>query len=245
MRLAMIVALVLAGVSHSSGQSSAERDRARPHVRLAWESMRTEAWAEAAKSFERAIEIDKNFEDAYYGLGLANVRMRKYGEAIAAYLTCRDLYRAQTGKRFASQQEAQRYRQDRITEIDELIRQYSQGAQTAATQDRLRQLQQQRRDIQDRVTRGNNMSVDEAVPSYVYLGLGSAYFRTEQWAEAEREYKAAIVADPKSGEAYNNLAVVYLQTGRVKEADEALQAAERAGYKVHPQLKADVKAKRG
>jgi Flp pilus assembly protein TadD len=79
----------------------------------------------------------------------------------------------------------------------------------------------------------------------VSLALGSAYFRTEQWPEAEREYKAAIASDPKSGEAFNNLAVVYLQTGRYKEADESLKSAERAGYKVHPQLKQEVKAKVG
>jgi Flp pilus assembly protein TadD len=75
--------------------------------------------------------------------------------------------------------------------------------------------------------------------------LGSAYFRLQQWAEAEREYKAAIATDPKSGEAYNNLAVVYLQTGRFKEADDAVKSAEKAGFNVHPQLKQDIKAKLG
>ncbi len=73
--------------------------------------------------------------------------------------------------------------------------------------------------------------------------LGTAYFRTEQWADAEREYKAAIAVDPKSGGALNNLAVLYLQTGRYKEADESVRLAEKAGFKVHPQLKQDIKAK--
>ena len=59
--------------------------------------------------------------------------------------------------------------------------------------------------------------------------MGSAYFRLQQWPDAEREYKAAIAADPKSGEAFNNLAVVYLQTGRFKEADDAVKSAEKAG----------------
>ena len=33
--------------------------------------MRSEAWPDAAKSFQQAIDIDAQFEDAYYGLGLA------------------------------------------------------------------------------------------------------------------------------------------------------------------------------
>ncbi len=77
------------------------------------------------------------------------------------------------------------------------------------------------------------------------LALGSAYFRLQKWPDAEREYRAALAANPKSGEAYNNLAVVYLQTGRFKEADDAVKAAEKAGYTVHPQLKQDIKAKLG
>ena len=87
------------------------------------------------------------------------------------------------------------------------------------------------------------MTVENSVPAFVYLALGSAYFRTEQFPDAEREYRAAIAVEPKSGEAFNNLAALYLQTGRYKEADEAVKSAERAGFRVHPQLKQDIKDK--
>ncbi len=87
------------------------------------------------------------------------------------------------------------------------------------------------------------MTIENSVPAFVYVALGSAYFRTEQWADAEREFKAAIAVDPRRGEAFNNLAVLYLQTGRYKEADEAVKSAEKAGFKVHPQLKQDIKDK--
>ena len=75
------------------------------------------------------------------------------------------------------------------------------------------------------------------------MALGSAYFRTEQFPDAEREYRAAIAVEPKSGEAFNNLAALYLQTSRYKEADEAVKSAEKAGFRVHPQLKQDIKDK--
>ena len=66
--------------------------------------------------------------------------LKKYEDAIGAYVKCRDLYRSMAGKQFANRQDAQRYRQDRLTEIDDVIRQYQTGPQTASTQDRLRQL---------------------------------------------------------------------------------------------------------
>jgi len=45
----------------------------------------------------------------------------------------------------------------------------------------------------------------------------------------------------KLGEAHNNLAVLYMQTGRKAEAEEAVKAAERARFRVHPQLKEDIR----
>jgi tetratricopeptide (TPR) repeat protein len=246
MRGVLVIALLLSLPTGAAAQSG-DRDRARPHVLAGWKHMSSEAYPQAAAEFSQAIEIDRNFEDAYYGLGLANVRMKKFGEAIPLYIKCRDLYRAQADRQFANRQDAQRYRADRLKEIDEVIRSYQStsptGQQSQQTQARILQLQAQRREIEEALRRGNDLSVENWVPSYVYLALGSAYFRTGQMADAEREYNAAIQADPKAGEAFNNLAVVYLQSGRFKEADAAVKSAERAGFKVHPQLKEDIKAK--
>ena len=244
MRQGLLLLTVVALMSGTAAaQTSMERERARPDYKKGWDFMRIEDWANAAKSFQQAIETDREFEDAYYGLGSAQMRMKKYAEAIAAYVKCRDLYRAQAGKKFTNTQDAQRYRQDRLTEIDEQIRLTQTGPQSLTSQDRVRQLQDQRRQIQDFISRSGNVSIENSVPAFVSVALGSAYFRTEQFPDAEREYKAAIAADPKKGEAYSNLAVVYLQTGRYKEADDAVKSAEKAGYKVHPQLKQDIKAK--
>jgi Flp pilus assembly protein TadD len=89
------------------------------------------------------------------------------------------------------------------------------------------------------------MSLSSPVAPFVSLALGSAYFRSERFADAEREYKAAAAADPKAGEAHNNLAALYLQTGRIDEAEKEVKAAEKTGFKVNPLLKDDVaKAKK-
>lgn len=241
LRSALVLTLL---VNVGSAQASLERDRARSHYRKGWEFMRVEGWQDAAKEFQNAIDIDPQFEDAHYMLGRADMAMKKYAEAIASYTKARDLYRAQAGRQFSNQQEAQRYRQDRLTEIDEMIRQAQSGPQNLAAQERMRQLQEYRRQIQLSFQRGGNISIENSVPAFVSLALGSAYFRSGKLEDAEREYKTAVATDPKTGEAHSNLAVVYFETGRYDEAARAVAAAEKAGYKVHPQLKQDIREKK-
>jgi tetratricopeptide (TPR) repeat protein len=242
-RAARITGIVMAAAALATVQTPLDRERARPDYRTGWQYMRVEAWAEAAAAFKQAIEIDREFEDAYYSLGRANMNLKKYAEAIAAYTKARDLYLAMIGRQFANQQEAQRHRQDRLMELDDVIRQLQSGPQNIRSQDRLRQVQEQRRQIQEFYSRGTNLSLGNSVPAFVSLALGSAYFRSGKLVDAEREYKAAIAADPKTGEAHSNLAVVYLETGRYADADRAVAAAEKLGLKVHPQLKKDIKDK--
>jgi len=232
----------LAGAEAAWAQDRGARERALPHYRTGWEFMRAEAWPEAAKSFQQAIEVDTQFELAYYGLGQAYMAQKRFADATAVYVRCRDLFRAQSGRQFTNAQEAQRYRQDQLTEIDELIRQVQGGPQSLQSQERLRQLNDRRRQIQENIQRGSAITIENTIPAFVSLALGSAYFRSNKLADAEREYKAAINADTKASEAHNNLAVVYLMTGRPDDAEKEVKAAERAGFKVHPQLKDDIKA---
>jgi tetratricopeptide (TPR) repeat protein len=225
-------------------QTAADRQRARVQNRLGWESMRVEHWAEAAEAFRRAIDIDATFEYAYYGLGRAQLALKQYLEAIATLEKCRGLYRAQAGRQFSNAQEAQRYRRDRVIEIDEQIRLLQTGPQSAQTQDLIRQFQNLRRDLQDRIDRGNSITIENTVPAFVSLSLGSAYFRAGRLDDAEREYKATVAADPKSGEAFSNLAVVYLETNRIAEAEQALDSARNTGLRVNPQLEQAIKKRR-
>jgi Flp pilus assembly protein TadD len=80
-------------------------------------------------------------------------------------------------------------------------------------------------------------------PAEVLLALGSAYFRNEDRDAAEATWKAAIGVNPKYGEAHNNIAVIYMQTDRLDQALEEVTLAEKAGFKVNPQFKADLKEK--
>jgi tetratricopeptide (TPR) repeat protein len=220
------------------------RERAMQPYRQGLQHLRAESWEEAGTAFTAATAIDDAFELAYYGLGRALMPQRKYVQAAAAFTRSRDLFQAQAGRHFSDQHEAQRYRRDRLLEIDETIRQYQTGAQTMRTQEAIRQLQEQRRSVQERFDRGMTVTIENSVPGYVSLALGSALFRMGRLDDAEREYKAAVTSDGRLGEAHSNLAVVYLEQGRIADAERSVAAAEKAGFRVNPQLKDDIRARR-
>jgi tetratricopeptide (TPR) repeat protein len=221
-----------------------ERERARIQYRVGWENMRAEAWEKAVASFQAAIDIDQEYELAYYMLGRANMPLKRYAQAIAAYSKSRDLYQAQAGRQFSNAQEAQRARSNRLSELDDMIRQVQAAPPSGRTQDQLRQLQDRRQRVQDALSGGSMLSLEATVPPWVSLALGSAYFRAERFEDAEREYKATVAADSKAGEAHNNLAALYLQTGRYAEAEKSVKAAEKAGFRVNPMLKEDIAGKK-
>ena len=225
-------------------RTDANAERAQIHYRLGWESLRSEAWNAAVKEFQEAIELKPNFTLAYYGLGKAFMGLRRYSDAARAYETCRDFYVAKAGEKFSGQIDATRARQDRLMELQDLSQQYSKGPQTAQVQDAQRQIQNAIRLTQDATDRGVNLNIDASAPAFVSLALGSAYFRASRTADAEREYKAAINADAGAGEAHNNLAVVYMLTGRLDDAAKEVSLAEKAGFRVNPEFKKDLAARR-
>lgn len=225
-------------------QTTTDRRTAMPPYRLGFEHMRAERLDEAASAFQNATELDRSFDMAFYMLGRVRLQQRRYVEAVAALTRSRALFQAAGGRQFTTAQEAQRYRRDQLTELDESIRLMSSGAQTMQQQDQLRQMNDRRRALMENIQRGDNMSLEATVPAFVSLSLGSAYFRSGNLAEAEKAYKEAIAADAKVGEAHNNLAVVYLETGRLDEAEKSVKAAEKAGFKVSPLLKEEIKNRR-
>ncbi|HSG00368.1 MAG TPA: tetratricopeptide repeat protein, partial [Vicinamibacterales bacterium] len=84
-----------------------------------------------------------------------------------------------------------------------------------------------------------------AVPAFVSLSLGSAYFHAGNLAEAEKAYLETVATDSKIGEAYNNLAVVYMETGRYAEAEQAVKDAENTGMRVPQALKDEIRKRKG
>lgn len=241
MRLIPAVALLLFIIPGSAVGQQLAPDQARAaqqHYKAGVELMTAEKWDEAADRFKAAVEIDPLMAMAYYNLGQCRMNTKRYVEAVVAFQDCRSAFERLSSVSQNEREERERQRRDEINELrDDLNRlKYVKNAGTGVAiqmEDRLRQLES----MQNKDRAG-----DAAVPAGVYLALGSAYFRQGKVEDAEREYLQAIKQDAKLGAAHNNLAVIYLMTGRPNEAENAMKLAEKNGFRVNPALKDDVKA---
>jgi tetratricopeptide (TPR) repeat protein len=220
-------------------------ERARTHYLRGWENMRAEAFDRAVLEFSEAIELHPKFAMAHYSLGRAYLALHRYVDAITALATCSELYSVEGTRDFNSQLDANRQRQDRLLELQDLRAQVSKGPQNVTTQDTMRQVDNAIRLTTNAFDRGQNIALEHPVPSFVSLSLGSAYFRAEQFEKAEQQYRAAIATDPKAGEAHNNLAVVLMMKAQYAEALAELKAAEKAGFRVNPELRDQIKSRMG
>jgi tetratricopeptide (TPR) repeat protein len=247
---AMIVALAFSIPPTASAQQSVAEATARDRANGSYETgvahFRREAFAAAAKSFEEAIAQDATFEMAHYMLGRTHMALRNYVAATLSLSRARELFQADSTRQFTSKQERQRVLRERIRDIDGLIDATRAAADNPANSNQrrtlledVRQFEERKRQLQD-FERNDTMQPTTAVPAFVSLALGSAYFRAGKLADAEQAYLAAVATDPKVGEAHNNLAVVYLETGRYDEAEKAVKAAEKAGLRVNPALKEEI-----
>lgn len=250
---ALLVLFVLGVSSTSTAQvaapkgASLEAKNANDHYKRGWEAMRKEAWDAAVNEFQTAIESDQRFALAYYSLGRAQMGRHDFPKAIAAYTSCRDLYLHVGGEQFTNQLDAKRRIEDRMLEYQTAIQQAQQSSAGKPQQSQqlyVRQLQETLNTLQQAKDRSEVGPIDVSVPYFVPMALGAAYFRSGQFEAAEREYLTAIRDNPASGETHNNLAVLYLTTNRIPEAEAEVKAAEKAGYHVNENLKSDILQKR-
>lgn len=210
------------------------------HYKEGVQLMRAERWEQAATEFKSAIDIDPLMALAHYNLGQCRMAQRRFVEAVIAYQGSRQAFERLSTLSQTDRETRDRARRDEISEIRTSLARLNlarggasvSGAYAVDLENRLRTLEAM--DGRDRRERA-------PVPGEIMLALGSAYFRQDKLADAEVEWKAAVEATPKLGEAHNNLAVVYMMTGRKKEAEEAVKLAERAGFRVNPGLKDDIR----
>jgi tetratricopeptide (TPR) repeat protein len=198
--------------------------------------MSTERWAEAVIEFKEAIKLDPLLVLAHYDLGQALMALKRYPDAVKAYLGARQAFMD-----LGALSELDRFKADQELEdgIFELKRNIERLRTMGGRDMNVLKAENQLRDFEELRKKGGPSRGPET-PAEISLALGSAYYRTGALADAEREYLAAIKVRPGFGEAHNNLAVVCMQTGRFDEARSEIRLAEKGGFKVSPKLKDDL-----
>ena len=229
---------VLAALHPSPGaaqQLASEEDRraALEFYRSGQEHLNAERFERAAEEFTRAIQKDGLFTLAHYQLGQANMALKRYPAAIRAYEGCIAAGKALFGLSQANRFEVERARDDEIRELRASIQQMALNGQ----QNRQAHAEQH---LQDLERQRSSLGGTFHPSAEVLLALGSARFRTGDRNGALANWLEAATANPKLGEAHNNLAVVYMMNGQRQEAQRSVSLAEKAGFRVNPQLKQDI-----
>src|SRR4051812_23629610 len=236
-RLPLAVILIVALTATLAAQQLADaqsRREALAFYRTGQEFFTSEKFERAAEEFSKATAKDPLFTLAYYQAGQSYMNLKRYASAIQAFTRCiestRSLYALAETNRFA----VDKQRDDEVREMRETVKALQQSGHSLLAmraEQHLLDIDKQRSSLSD----------GYRPPAEVLLSLGSAHFRSGDAVAAETEWRAAVEVNPKLGEAHNNLAAIYLQTGRAREAEAEIKAAEKAGFRVNPQLKEDVK----
>jgi tetratricopeptide (TPR) repeat protein len=218
------------------------------HYRLGVEALQTERFEEAEQELRQAVKLDPNSYLAYFSLGKTYIALKQYDDSVRAYRACREAWDRSVADstergfdREARREDQIRVLQDRIRELETAQRAARTDVDRQRIQERIALIEVGMRSIER--LRGNDHGVPDP-PAEFSLALGSAYLRAGSVDEAEKAYREALKLRPKYGEAHNNLAVICIKRGDYEEAYTHVKAAQKAGFKVHPQLVADIEAAR-
>lgn len=207
-------------------------------------------WPEAETALAEAARLDPLLAIARYGLGQAYMEQRRFSAAAREFAAARQAFRCTR----ALSDDERKTLEAQIIEVRDVLRSEDQrrlaelsvrwkemngDSRTAADRARTVRFIEQKLHAMERALRSGDPS-----PIGVTLALGTALFQTNDLPAAEREFRAVLARDPKSGDAHHNLALVCVLTGRVDEAEREMQAAIKAGVPAHPRLKEEIERRR-
>ena len=240
MRATVVLAVVLMvalATSHAHAQKLADdqsRKQALDFYRAGQALMSSERFDKAVEAFTSAIEKDVLLTVAHYQRGQAHMALKQFASALQSYQGCLQAMETLHNMEQTNKFEVDRQRQETIRELRTEL-----GSTTQKLDNLKRTMLEQR--IHELEQERTNYNTAFRPPAFVLLAMGSAHFRSGDRDTAETEWKAAADANPKLGEAHNNLAVIYMMKGQKAEAENSVKLAEKAGFKVNPQLKSDIK----
>ena len=218
--------------------SDQERREAFIPYRAGQELLSAEQFEKASAAFGAAIKIDALFTDAHFGRGQSYMGLQRYASAVQAFEATIEAARTLHTLRDKDRVAVDRQIDEELRELREQVRRTADlrgggiAARTTQLEDRVKDLERQK----------SSVGSPFEPPAGVSLSLGSAHFRNGDRTKAEEWWTEAVRVNSRLGEGWNNLAVIYLTSARKPQAEEAVRNAERAGFRVNPRLKDDIKA---
>jgi Flp pilus assembly protein TadD len=237
--LMVVIALLGALAAPSETQKIADEQGRREALELYRTGQKllvAEQFDKAVDAFSKAIAKDGLLTVAHYGLGQAYMNLQRFGDAATAYAGCIEATRALHTLQQTNQFDVEKRRDAEIRALRTTLNDLRGMREPTRLQ-----LEQHLHDLENQRT---SVGGPFRPPAEVLLALGSAHFKDGSRDAAETEWKAATELNPRLGEAHNNLAVIYMQSDRLDAAQEEIKLAEKAGFRVNPQFKEDLRKKR-
>ena len=236
---------------------AAHQQEGRQSFHAGEESLAAGKWDEAAERFAAAGRLDPLLPLAAYGLGQAHMGAKRYSDAVRAFAACREAFRCLASVSAAERAVIEKRLDGEMRELRDALRNLERerlltgsikwkeinDQSTGSVGEAALETQKIEDALRERERWKRRLALAD-VPAEVFMALGNAYFQSGSLADAEREYLRALRTDPKLADVQNNLAVVYMLTGRLDEAEQALKRAEKAGVPVSPRLREEIRKRR-
>ena len=104
-----------------------QRDEAHQAYQRGEERMQVESFEEAVHHFRTAIRLDPMHWLAHYSMGQAQMALKRYPEAVQAYLSCRDVFTNLGSLDVAAQNTLEKVRDDEIRGLKDSLLRVQQG----------------------------------------------------------------------------------------------------------------------
>jgi tetratricopeptide (TPR) repeat protein len=241
-RLSCLILCFGLGLGGVIAQSTREIRQASALVQKGDRAFKSGNADKARRSFQKALEVVPDFPEAHLGLGHIAMTEARFEDALAEYTTAKegyggisDLMLDLQAERYADAQREIRVLEDQVRVINDTTVKVSESTRTTKTlqlQERIRAL---------RAMEYPTAENAHKPPPELYFHLGNALFRLGRREEALANWETCVGEDASFPLVYNNLAVIYMQLGRLDDAWGSLLKAEELGVTVNPDLKNDVR----
>jgi len=236
-----LIAVLLATVPCSADNSPQAIKKASKFYSKGERAFKTGNMKAAAEAFNEAIGASKDFPEAHIGLGHIAIRESRFEEALASYEKARDGYGALGEAMFKIRTQRYTGARDQVRDLRDQISNLQSNSSNAG----LANLQVSKLEnmiSQLEVIEPPSRDNSSEPPGEVFFYIGNALFRLNRLAEAVTAWETCRDKSPEFAMVYNNLALAYMQTGKLGEASVSLAKAEELGFPVNPQFKADLAA---
>jgi pentatricopeptide repeat protein len=219
-----------------------------PHYDKAVKAFTRNDHEAARRELDEAISAMPQYSSAHFLMAKSWYLSKRYDEALPAIERAESAWQefasiAANAKSKKGEALLRRRRdlQDQINSLQENYRQATTPQAREQIQNFIITTQRQIDEIdRDQALRAPTESA--ALPAEYSFVHGNILLRMNRLVDAEPQYLRAIEANPKYSEAFNNLASLYFQAGRLKEARTALEQARSRGLQVNLDLERAVTA---